>query len=150
VTGMDEHDDRTWCPSSQPDRPEAVVLGVHAGTSNGLTYLTDPAPAREAVELIPADLDPTRVVRFAGHCESICKHNSGNSCTLISKISVGAPEADERALPKCHLRPRCQWWVQVGVAACRRCPLISTVIYEDDTYMKPISDPEVSVDEITS
>jgi hypothetical protein len=140
-------DGATWCPSSPADRPESVVLGVHAGP-DGLTYLASPVAAQEAVALVPTDIEPTRVLRFASFCDQACAHRRGNDCGLVEKVSVAAPSADSYQLPRCHLRPKCQWWVQAGVDACRRCSLVETLQYEPDDLTRQIADPTTTLAEI--
>src|SRR4051812_48047186 len=115
---MDANDEKTWCPSSPADRPEAVVLGVHAG-ADGLSYLASPVPAQEAVAMVPAGVSPTQIIRFAAFCDTACKHRMGQDCGLVAKVAVAAPVTDESTLPRCHLRPRCQWWRQSGADACQ-------------------------------
>jgi hypothetical protein len=135
-------DQQLWCPSGQPGEPEAVVLGVRSGSSGGgLAYLDTPVPAPTAVELVPAGIDPTRVLRFASHCVRSCQHWQDNACSLVEKIVVAVPGTDEASVPRCHLRPRCRWWQQSGVAACHRCPLVETFVAADDTEQQRLSDP---------
>jgi hypothetical protein len=137
-------DERTWCPSSPPDRPESVVLGVHDGST--VTYLAMPIPAREALEMVPPGVEPRDVIRFASFCDQACRHRVGTDCGLVTKVAVAAPVADDPSLPRCHLRPRCQWWRQSGIEACRRCSLIQTAVYEPDEQLRRIGDPEVAPD----
>ncbi|MEU6777071.1 hypothetical protein [Streptomyces sp. NPDC046759] len=144
---MDEQENVAWCPSAKPDRPEAVVLGVHAD-SEGLTYLETPVPAAEATAMLPPDVLPTRVLRFAGHCYAECAQRVGDSCGLVTKVALHAPTATAANLPRCHLRPRCKWWRQVGVDACHRCPLVVHDVREDEELAKRIADPGVAPDDV--
>jgi hypothetical protein len=145
---MAEQRPTTWCPSAPPNRAESVVLGVHVGRPEGLVYLGNPVPAADAVTEIPADVTPASVVRFAAHCDQACAHRLGRDCGLVSKVAAAAPSTEAHALPRCHLRPNCQWWVQVGPDACRRCPLVTTVVYQDDELMKRVSDPRLSTEDL--
>lgn len=133
----------TWCPSGLAAGPESVVLGVRSQDDGSLTYLATPMPAAEVLPLIPEGVEPTRVLRFASHCVSACAHNINNDCTLITKIKQ-LPPVPEAALPRCHLRNRCQWWQQVGAEACGRCPAVSTKILATDTLIDLAADPSVT------
>ena len=145
---MDDPDNRTWCPSAPADRPEAVVLGVHAD-SDGLSYLAEPVPAADALDLVPDGIEPTHVLRFAAFCDQACMHRRGNDCELASKVVV-LPTISLHALPRCHLRPRCQWWKQSGADACRQCPLVRTTAPEADAdeLTKQIADPTLNLDDL--
>lgn len=146
---MEHADEPTWCPSAPADRPEAVLLGVHAGP-DGLSYLNEPVPAAEALALVPEGVDAGNIMRFAAHCTRACQHNTGNSCGLVAKVSLAAPTVDDRTLPRCHLRSRCQWWRQSQAAACRRCPLVRTesAAAEADDLTRQFADPSVGPDDL--
>ncbi|MDH6132924.1 hypothetical protein P3T37_002310 [Kitasatospora sp. MAA4] len=144
---MDDQENVAWCPSAKPDRPEAVVLGIHAD-SDGLTYLDTPVPAAEAVALLPPDVIPTRVLRFAGHCYASCHQRIGDSCGLVTKTALHAPAVEDSSLPRCHLRPRCKWWQQTGADACRRCPLVVHDVRVDDELSMRIANPNVAADQV--
>jgi hypothetical protein len=44
-------------------------------------------------------------------------------------------------LPKCAIRPRCRWWKERGIEACRRCPTIITRDYQPTTAMASAAAP---------
>ncbi|MDX3852322.1 hypothetical protein [Streptomyces sp. AK02-01A] len=142
-TATEETKPTTWCPSGRADAPESVVLGVRSQSDASVTYLAAPTPAAELLPMIPANIEPTRVLRFASHCVSGCAHRSNNDCTLISKIQM-LPAAGEPAVPRCHLRARCQWWRQTGATACQRCPAVSTAYHADDSLSTRVADPAVT------
>ncbi|WP_328540372.1 hypothetical protein [Streptomyces sp. NBC_00344] len=144
---MDEQENVAWCPSSKPDRPEAVVLGVHAD-SDGLSYLDTPVPAAEATVFLPVDVLPTKAIRFAAHCYAECAQRVGDDCGLVTKVARHAPSVEESSLPKCHLRPRCKWWQQTGIDACRRCPLVVHDVKVGDELTMRIANPNVAADEV--
>jgi hypothetical protein len=146
---MDNPDNRTWCPSAPADRPEAVVLGVHAGPG-GLSYLTTPVPAAEAVEQVPEGIEPTDILRFAAHCTRSCGHHTGTGCGLVTKVVLAAPTTAD-PLPRCHLRGHCQWWRQSGRAACERCPLVRTTApeAEADELTRQVADPALGPDDLS-
>jgi hypothetical protein len=96
---------------------------------------------------IPEGIPPTRVLRFANHCLSECPNRIGESCGLIERFQVAKPPAAENA-PRCHLRPRCKWWQQVGLEACRRCPAITTMNSPDDQVMALVADPATTLDQL--
>jgi hypothetical protein len=141
---MDHSEDRTWCPSAPADRPEAVLLGVHAG-SDGLSYLDAPVPAAEALAMVPEGVEATTFMRFAAHCTRACGHHTGTGCGLVTKVALAAPTVHDHRLPRCHLRGQCQWWRQTGVTACRRCPLVRTELAEAqaDELTHKLADPAV-------
>ncbi len=130
---------RTWCPSGEAHAPESVVLGVRSGPGGRLAYLADPVPAGEVLGDIPPDVEPRRVLRFASHCVTGCANRRGDDCTLVTRVLARPPEV--RAVPRCHLRSQCQWWNQVGVEACRRCPAVSTLHHTDDELAELVADP---------
>lgn len=138
-----------WCPSSRPDQEGAVVLGVHAEPRR-LTYLDAPVPASEVVAGLPEGVDPTRVVRFASLCRTSCSHWQG-ACTLLEKVAVTPEPSDAPSggpVPPCHLRSRCRWWDQRGVAACRRCPVVETFVAAGDTLWETVADPSAGPDDV--
>ena len=140
---VDGEDGVTWCPSGSPDAPESVVLGVHAEPGR-LAYLAAPLPSRDALGLIPEDISPTRVLRFASHCVAECRNRSGNDCTLVERVASLPADAESPGLPRCHLRPHCQWWQQSGPAACRRCPQVVTTVLADDGLGNLVADPQAT------
>jgi hypothetical protein len=140
--------EQVWCPSSQPTEPGAVVLGVRSGPSGGVVYLELPAPAAAAVAAVPAGVHPTQVVRFAAPCRSTCGHFENDTCTLVDKVVAGTAPTDSASVPRCHLRPRCRWWQQSGVDACRRCTLVQTFTAAGDTERELIADPATRVPDV--
>lgn len=135
----------TWCPSGKARAPESVVLGVRSKENGQVTYLASPVPAADIVPAIPPDIDPRRILRFASHCESGCANRSGNSCTLINRLMKLPPEAASKSVPRCHLRPHCQWWTQHGVSACHRCPAVVTSVPASDTARTFVADPTTTM-----
>ncbi|QMU77166.1 hypothetical protein GXW83_17085 [Streptacidiphilus sp. PB12-B1b] len=144
---MDSEDTMTWCPSGRADAAESVVLGVHA-TPGQLTYLAAPIPARDALSLVPEDISPTRVLRFASHCVSGCGNREGSHCTLMDRVAALPAQADSASVPRCHLRPNCQWWRQSGVEACHRCPQVVTTVTVDDDLGNLVSNPRTTPEEV--
>jgi hypothetical protein len=146
---VDSEDTVTWCPSGSASASESVVLGVHANPGQ-LTYLADPISSGEALSLVPEDISPTRVLRFASHCVSVCGNREGSRCTLIDRVVALPAQADSPSVPRCHLRPRCQWWRQSGVEACHRCPQVVTTISVDDDLGNLVSDPRTTPEEVAA
>ena len=138
----------TWCPSAPADRPESVVLGVRSGEDGRITYLAEPIPAAEVLGAIPAGIAPTRVLRFASHCVSECGNRIGTACGLVERIRAVPSETDSAAVPRCHLRPRCTWWNQVGVEACLRCPAVTTMGSPDDALTALVADPATTREQL--
>jgi hypothetical protein len=137
---VDGEESVTWCPSGSAHKPESVVLGVRAEPDR-LTYLAAPLPARDALGMVPDDISPTRVLRFASHCVAECANRRGNDCTLVERVATLPADAESPGLPRCHLRPHCQWWQQSGPEACRRCPHVVTTVLAEDGLMNLVSDP---------
>ncbi|MDG9715722.1 hypothetical protein [Streptomyces sp. DH24] len=132
--------DGLWCPSGRADAPESVVLGVRSGQNAEVVYLADPVPARDVLPVVPKDVEPTRVLRFASHCVSDCLHRRGNDCTLVERVAV-TPADESRSVPRCHLRAHCKWWAQIGVDGCRRCPALATTVVAGDDLGVLVADP---------
>ncbi|MER6522259.1 MULTISPECIES: hypothetical protein [unclassified Streptomyces] len=140
----------TWCPSGEARAPESVVLGVRSATEGRVTYLADPVPASEVLGSIPEGIEPTRVLRFASHCVSNCVNRRGADCALVERVLALPPAADSRAVPRCHLRSRCQWWQQTGVDACHRCPAVTTATFREDELATLIADPNTTPEQLAS
>jgi hypothetical protein len=136
-----------WCPSGDPSHPEAVVLGVRSGDHDEVVYLADPVPAAAVLGAIPEGIAPTRVLRFASHCVPECANRIGEACGLVERFKVALPPDTERA-PRCHLRPRCKWWDQAGLDACRRCPAITTLNAREDELMAAASNPATTTEQL--
>jgi hypothetical protein len=133
-------DDALLCPSSQPGIPGARVLGVVHQTADGpeVAYLDEPLLATEAVLAMAAPAPPTEVFRIAAKCQThSCPHFDGTNCGLATRIVQILP-AVVSDLPRCQIRPDCRWFRQEGVAACRRCPQISTMNYEPSETMQRV------------
>lgn len=132
------------CPSAQPDMPDAIVLGVAAGSPAApqLAYLNEVVPATPELMREAGDVDPREVFRFAARCEqSRCLHFENERCRLASRIvAMLEPAADK--LPPCVIRPTCRWYKQEGAAACHRCPQIVTKnAAADDRVRRVAADP---------
>lgn len=136
-----------WCPSGKADAPEAVVLGVRSGQGGEVVYLAEPVPARDVLPVVPRDVEPTRVLRFASHCVSNCLHRRGNDCTLVERVAA-TPADGNGSVPRCHLRPHCKWWAQTGVDGCRRCPAVATTVVEGDDLGALVADPTTTREQL--
>jgi len=124
------------------------VLGVRSGADGGVTYLAEPVPAAEVLGEIPEGIEPARVLRFASHCQSSCPNRRGADCHLIERIVTAARPVASPVVPRCHLRPQCQWWHQKGVVACQQCPSISTRFPADDERMTIVADPNTTLEQL--
>ncbi|MEU5796318.1 hypothetical protein ABZ800_22775 [Streptomyces sp. NPDC047813] len=145
---MDEDESPTsWCPSGDAHAPEAVVLGVRSGQDGRVVYLADPVPAQQVLGDVPEGITPGRIMRFASHCVTGCVNRRGDDCTLIERV-LATPRVAGTAVPRCHLRARCQWWTQSGVDACRRCPAVSTRHHADDELSELIADPTTTREQL--
>ena len=120
------------CPSAQPGMPECRVLGVVQpdGPTPMVAYLNQHVPATPEVLALAAPLKPTEVFRLAATCaEHRCPHFDGADCRLATRVVKLMPAAVD-GLPPCLIRKECRWYSQEGGAACRRCPVITTVSYD--------------------
>lgn len=139
---------QTWCPSGTPTAPESLVLGVRSGADGTVSYLAEPVPAAEVLGEIPEGIEPRRVLRFASHCQSNCPNRRGSDCSLVERIVTAAVPVASPVVPRCHLRPQCQWWHQKGVVACQQCPSISTRFSADDERMAIVADPSTTLEQL--
>ncbi|WP_282692595.1 hypothetical protein [Streptomyces sp. CC208A] len=139
---------QTWCPSGEAHTPESVVLGVRSGADGSVVYLADPVPAAEVLGSVPADIEPRRVLRFASHCVSDCLHRRGTDCTLVERVLTRPVARETGSVPRCHLRTQCQWWTQIGVDACLRCPAVATRHHADDALAELVADPATTKEQL--
>ncbi|MGQ4388828.1 hypothetical protein ACN6LB_007737 [Streptomyces sp. SAS_270] len=109
-----------------------MVLGVRRGLDGQVVYLADPVPAAAVLDQVPPGIEPRRVLRLASHCVAVCVNRRGGECTLVERIVAGDPAGGAGPVPRCHLRAVCKWWLQSGVAACRRCPGLAARDRADD------------------
>ncbi|MDQ1742758.1 MAG: hypothetical protein QOE23_1097 [Pseudonocardiales bacterium] len=121
------------------------MLGVRSADTGRLAYLAEPVPAGEVLGEIPEGIEPTRILRFASHCSTSCPHRRGADCSLVERVIVAAPPSTTVTVPRCHLRPKCQWWHQKGVAACHQCPAVSTAFEADDALTSLVADPATTL-----
>jgi hypothetical protein len=131
------------CPSAQPHMADAMVFGVVGGTPERprTGYLMSAAEVSDELLALAGPVEPTEVFRFAAPCaRGGCQHFYGSSCRLAGKVVAMLPTVTEEA-PPCRIRPRCQWWRQEGVAACRRCPQIVTQDYTASRVLRDAADP---------
>jgi hypothetical protein len=137
-------DGSAWCPSGAAYAPESVVLGVRSGVDGHVAYLPEPVPTATALATLPEGIEPRRLLRIASHCVSACANRRGDDCTLIERVVAAYPD-EGPGVPRCHLRPRCKWWGQTGIAACRRCPEVATRHHSDTEQPTPPTDPPLGV-----
>lgn len=124
------------------------MLGVQVPATGRLSYLAEPVPAGEVLGEIPEGVEPTRILRFATHCKTSCRNRQGTDCGLVERVVAAVPLPEGVAVPRCHLRARCQWWHQKGVAACHRCPAVSTAFRADDALTSLVADPTTTLDQL--
>lgn len=139
----------TTCPSAQPEHPEAKIIGV-LREQNSRAFI-EPLPRALApdtfIDLIPANVRPTEVLRFSAPCaEQRCTHFHLGSCQLAKRIVSDLPEASAHLKP-CAIRQTCRWFRQEGPAACRRCPQVVTEPYTTTGLMREVAQPATKGDE---
>ncbi|MEV8457087.1 hypothetical protein AB0467_31100 [Streptomyces sp. NPDC052095] len=81
---------------------------------------------------------------------SDCANRVGEACGLIERIRTVPAEPGPAAVPRCHLRPHCKWWNQVGVEACHRCPALTTLEPHDNELAVLVADPATTRDQLES
>ena len=129
------------CPSAQPGMDACRVLGVvqRYGPVPMIQYVEQLLPATPDILALAAPLKPTEVFRLAATCaEHKCPHFDGANCRLATRIVRMLPPAVD-ALPPCTIRKDCRWFAQEGVAACKRCPEITTVTYDLSPQTREVS-----------
>lgn len=120
------------CPSAQPFMEGAQVFGVLTAPEPEpeVAWLEHPVPVTEELLAKTGGVEPQRIFRIAAPCqESRCLHFDGHDCNLVQRIVQILPAVTD-ALPPCHLRATCRWYVQEGREACLRCPQVVTFNYE--------------------
>ena len=116
------------CPSAQPELDGSVVFGVVGGSAEAprVAWLERPVPVTDELLALSGPIPPTQVMRVAAPCqEKSCCHFDGRDCRLATRLVQLLPVVAS-ALPPCHIRSDCRWFVQEGRAACQRCPQIVT------------------------
>jgi hypothetical protein len=133
----------TLCPSSQPDKDNAVVFGVVGGTVEDprVNYLERSQPVNEEIQQLSAPVKPTEMMRLASPChEQGCLHFDGSDCRLAQRIVEQLPTVTE-TLPACQIRSSCRWWQQEGKSACLRCPQVVTENHYVSPLFERVADP---------
>jgi len=140
---MDGADPPLSCPSAQPDMVDAHPFGIVSGTVQEprVAYLKRDAKVTPEMMAELGDLDPTRVFRFSGRCESSrCAQFEEGQCGLGKRIAAQlAPVV--MALPSCQIRATCRWHEENGDSICFRCPQVVTVVPPDLTALTRAATP---------
>ena len=140
---MDGADPPLSCPSAQPDMVDAHAFGIVSGTVEEpqIAYLKRDAEVTPEMMAQLGDLDPTRVFRFSGRCESSrCAQFEDGQCGLGKRIAAQlAPVV--AALPSCQIRATCRWHEENGDSICFRCPQVVTVVPPDLTALTRAATP---------
>ena len=129
------------CPSAQPGMDQCRVLGVVQQQEAGpmVQYLKEDLSASPEVLAMAHPLKPTEVFRLAATCaEHRCPHFDGADCQLAARVVQILPAAVD-LLPPCIIRQQCRWYSQEGGAACKRCPVITTVSYDLSPEVREVS-----------
>jgi hypothetical protein len=132
------------CPSAQPHMEGARAFGVVSGAPNArrVTWIEQPIPVTPELLATSTPVPPTRVMRFAAHCqESACSHFDGHDCRLASRI-VALLDPVVSSLPPCPIRADCRWWRQEGREACSRCAQIVTETVDPPEVYERAATPE--------
>ena len=132
----------TLCPSSQPDKDNALVFGVVGGTveSPKIDYLKRSQPVDEIVP--PSAVKPTEMLRIASDCyEKGCLHFDGADCRLAARIVEQLPTVTD-TLPAYQIRSSCRWWQQKGKSACLRCLQVVTENYYASSLFEQVANPQ--------
>jgi len=117
----------------------AIVEGTAAAPR--LRYLREPLPVIPSLLALAKPVAPTEVFRFAATCvEEACQHFAGGECALAEKVSR-LVEGKDLGIRRCPIRPRCRWWRQEGVAACRRCQFVVTQSFAPSEELRSAAAP---------
>ena len=119
---------RTQCPSARPEMRGSAAFGVVQGTVEQprVGFLEQAIPVSEELLALSGPVAPTEVFRFAAPCAAkACQHFDGRDCRLATRIVQHLPTVVSD-LPPCAIRDACRWWLQEGIEACLRCPLVVT------------------------
>ncbi len=141
---------RVQCPSARPDMPGTTAFGVIQGSVGQprVAFLERAVPATQELLALSGPVEPTEVFRFAAPCAgNACRHFDGTDCSLATRIVQRLPAVVDDP-PDCAIRPACRWWLQEGVAACLRCPLVVTESYgaaEISEELRIAADPATPV-----
>jgi hypothetical protein len=124
------HEARRFCPSAQPSLDNSLILGTvaHHNGEPEVRLLEHPVKVTQGTILAFAgtEIQPTQVFRFAAPCEKCgCNNWSGTNCRVAERLVQILPWPGHD-LPKCKLRPVCQWFAQEGGAACWSCRHVQT------------------------
>ena len=141
---------RVQCPSARPEMRGSAAFGVVQGTVEQprVGFLEQAVPVTEELLALSGPVAPTEVFRFAAPCAAkACQHFDGGDCRLATRIVQHLP-AVVSDLPPCAIRDACRWWLQEGVEACLRCPLVVTESFgaaEIADERRIAADPETPV-----
>jgi len=122
----------------------SVVLGVirEAGGVEFVHHLAEPIPVTPEILSLAAPARPSEVFRFAAPCAgSECRHFDGRDCRLATKIVAGVDRVVAEP-PPCRIRAACRWFVQEGMEACLRCPLIFSETANPSEGLAWAADPD--------
>ena len=138
------------CPSSVPEAPGAVVIGVVGGSVDRprVRYLDVPAPVTDELLQLTGPVAATEVLRIAAPCiGSACRHFADRQCALAAKAARLLPQVTND-LPECAIRPECRWFGQEGKAACLRCPQVIREDVRPSPQMRLAADPTIAVEAV--
>jgi hypothetical protein len=128
-----------------PADPNGVVLGIVQREDGRphVAMLRKLVPLRDVAHLIPDTLLATDVLRLTAPCAGQrCRHFVDQRCSLASRVVATLPAVVHHP-PACALRPTCRWWNQEGIAACQRCPQITTQPFEFSEEMAELATPRL-------
>lgn len=135
-------DDKQYsCPSAPASNPDNQVFGVILGEAKDprVAYLAKGVAldAKRAVDRL--DVDPGHVFRFAGKCANGgCAQFSDGGCRLGRDITAMLEPVVDTA-PPCMIRSTCRWFAENGVAACMRCPQVTTHVLPGDRRLHAVA-----------
>ncbi len=120
------------CPSAPHQHPEASLFGVVLEDESGprVSYLEKDARMPDRIDVNALGVDPGHALRFSAPCaKSSCGQWNDGGCRLGKDIAEKlAPVVD--VAPACKLRATCRWFDENGVAACLRCPQVTTRVMQ--------------------
>lgn len=123
---------RPLCPSA-PLYEGSQLLGV-VKPEGGISLLAQPLPITPGfVEAANEVGVPEARFRFVNRCvEKGCQNWSDGVCGVIKSVLARLDAAAQPTdLPACGIRSNCRWYAQQGADACRVCPQVTYLNYEE-------------------
>lgn len=115
------------CPSA-PAEVGSLLIGV-VGADGAVQYIRDRLPiTSEFLDAAKQQGSPEQRFRFSSRCvQGNCAQWKEGRCGLPDRLGrlVASDDLIEE-LPRCAIRSQCRWFAQIGINACKLCPIVTT------------------------